>query len=147
MAQAAMAAGSAIQAVGAIRQGNANANMSEYNAQVADQNAALVQSQAAEAVRRQRIQSATQIGAMHAAYGASGVTADGSALDVLQSSAAKAELDALTIQNQGDIKATAYRNESSLDKYRAGNERIAGYFGGASALLSGGAQVASKGAY
>lgn len=137
MAEAASVAGKALGAVGDIRQGNSNANLADYNAQVANQNAALILNQGAEQERRARLQASKVIGGMRAAYGASGVTADGSAADVIRSSAANAELNALTIRNGAQIKATALQNEASLDYYRASNDRVSGYLGASGDLIGG----------
>lgn len=135
-------AGKGLAAVGDIRQGNANANVADYNAQVANQNAQIVLQQGAEQERRSRVQASMAIGAERAAYGASGVTADGSAADVIRSSAANAELNALTIRNGSQIKATALRNEASLDYYRASNDRVAGYMNAAGDLIGAGSKMA-----
>lgn len=142
MATAVMAAGTAMQAVGAIHQGNANAAISEYNANVANNSAAIVQQQGAEQERLARISASKQIGMMTASYGASGVTGDGSAEDVIRNSAANAELNALTLKSNTDIKATALKNEASLDYYRANNDRVSGYFNAFAGALGGGGKIA-----
>lgn len=142
MAQAAMAAGSGLSAVGDIAQGNQNANISDYNAQIANQSAAQAEAQGAEQARRALVQGNKVIGSESAAYGASGVGNSGSAMDVLRSSAANNELNALTIKNGADVKATAYQNEAALDQYRASNDTVAGYMNAAGALLGGGAKMA-----
>lgn len=141
MAAAVAFAGKGLAALGDLRQGNANANISEYNAQVANQNAGIVQAQGAEQERRARVQASKVMGGMSAAYGASGVGPTGSAMDVMRNSAANAELNALTIRNASDIKATALRNEAALDYYRAGNDRVAGYMNAASDLIAGGSKM------
>lgn len=143
MAAAAMAAGAGIQAVGAIQQGNSNASVASYNAQIANQNAGIVEAQGIEQERRSRVQSAKAIGGEQAAYGASGVSSDGSAMDVIRNSAANAELNALTIKNNADIKVTALQNEEALDYYRASNDRTSGYLNAASSLVGGSGKVAS----
>lgn len=143
MAQAAAAAGAGLNAVGAIQQGNSNANVASYNAAIANQNAAIVQAQGAEQERLSRIQSGKAIGGEQASYGASGVTGDGSAMDVIRNSAANAELNALTIKNNSDIKATALKNEAALDYYRASNDQVAGYMNAASDLIGGTGKVMS----
>ena len=72
-----------------------------------------------------------QIGQLRANYGASGVAIEGSPLDLLEQSARNAELDRLTIINQGALQATAYRNQAALDRSQ-----------GRSALASGGISAA-----
>jgi hypothetical protein len=138
MAEAAAVAGPIIGAVGALRQGNSNASMGEYNAQIADQNAQTVVAQGAEQARRSLINSAKFMGHQEAGYAASGVSG-GSAEYVMRNTAAQGELNALTLKNNAAIKATAYRNEAALDRFRGDNARTAGYFGAASGLLRGAA--------
>lgn len=143
MAAAAMAGGAAIGAVGSIGQGNANGNVADYNAQIANQNAATVEAQGAEQERRSLVNSNKVLGQEGAAYGASGVGSTGSAMDVMRNSAANGELNALTIKNQADVKATAYANEAALDQFRGSNDRTAGYLNAAAGLLGAGGKIAS----
>ena len=98
---------------------DAQAQASAYNAALAQQNAALTYQQAAEAERRYRVQARKDLGEIRARYGASGVTLDGSAMDVLMESARNAELNALTIRHEGDVKALAFTNEAALHKFTA----------------------------
>ena len=51
-------------------------------------------------------------------YAASGVSMEGSALDVLEFSAANAELDALTIRYESEMEARSYRKEADLERMR-----------------------------
>jgi hypothetical protein len=67
------------------------------------------QQAARENARRQSIEARKRIGLMRANYGASGVAIEGSALDVLEESAANAELDRLTILHGGTLDANRYR--------------------------------------
>lgn len=136
MAAAASLAGTGLQATGSIEQGNENASVANYNATIAQQNAGTVTAQGAEEARRSLINSNKVTGAAQANFGASGVAAGGSASDVLRSSAAQGELNALTIKNSAGIKATAYNNEAALDQYRAQNMAQAGQMKGASSILS-----------
>lgn len=97
----------------------------------ADQAADQAQQAARENARRQSIEARKRIGLMRANYGASGVAIEGSALDVLEESAANAELDRLTILQGGSIQAGRYR--------AAGNAAFAtGISGAASDLLGAG---------
>lgn len=112
--------GSITKIIGDQRQAKMDSQMAEYNAGVAEQNAQQVMAQADENARRSLMNSNKLMGSQAAGFGASGVSG-GSVLDVLQDTAQKGELDALTIKNQGAVKANAYRNEASLDYYRASN--------------------------
>lgn len=118
-------AGAGMQVIGSLRQAQMNSQMSEYNATVAEQNVQLVTQQANENARRALVNSNKVGGAEAAGFGASGVSGT-SALAVLQDTAAKGELDALTIKQQGAIKAAGYQNEANLDQYRASNELVSG---------------------
>lgn len=98
---------------------DAEAQAAEYNAGIADQNAVLTRQQYAEQERRYRDQSRLELGEIVARYGASGVTLDGSPMDVLEASARNAELNALTLRHEGEVKALAYTNDAALSRYQA----------------------------
>lgn len=132
------AAGSVVSAVGAVSQGNAADAAGRYNAQLAQQNAVLSRKQAREEERRFRVDTSKRIGAMRAAYGATGVTMDGSPMDVLESSLYTSELDALTIREGGRASAAAYESEATLARLQGRSARRAGYISAASELLRGG---------
>jgi hypothetical protein len=149
MSAAGIAAGAAglgalIGAAGSLQEGQAAAQAASYNAKIADQNAKLAEFQAAEEERRQRVLGRKEMGAIEAAIGASGAGADSlSFQDVFAESARNAELDALTIRYGGQIKAKAFREEARLARMGGKNAVTSSYYGAASSLLSGGAQVAS----
>lgn len=145
---AAILTGTAISAYGSIREGQAVDAASQYNAQVAENNALQAIDQATEEERRHRILARKQLGAMRAGYGASGIEVDGSALDVLEDSAATAERDALTIRYGGQVRAQGFRNEARLERFRGSNARTQSYLTAASTVLFGAAKAgdASSGA-
>lgn len=136
--------GSVMKIVGDQRQAKMDSQMAEYNATVADQNAQQVMAQANENARRSLVNSNKVMGAQQAGFGASGVSG-GSVLDVLQDTASKGALDALTIKNEGMVKATAYRNESSLDRYRASNYIDSGNIAAVGDAVGGGSKLAGMG--
>jgi hypothetical protein len=139
--------GGFVGAAGAKESAQAQANAQNYNAAIANQNAAFTEQETTEEVRRQGVLATQTIGQERASYGASGVSSTtGSALDVLQQSAKNAALDALTIQHSGDMKAWAYRSGAQLDKMGADQSLIAGDYGAVSAGL-GGASGAAKSIY
>lgn len=74
---------------------------------------------------------------MRAAYGASGVSLEGSPLDVLENSAAEAELDALTIRYKGKVGAMGSESEAATQRARASNAKTEGYYNAGTALLGG----------
>jgi hypothetical protein len=136
------AAGSGMQAAGAIQEGNAQYAASQYNIEVNNQNAQEARQQAAEEERRARVMSRKQIGQSRASIGASGIQLEGSPLDVLEESAATAELDALTIRHSGEVKALGFDRDSKLEAFKGKQARQAGYMKAASALISGGTKTA-----
>lgn len=141
-----IAAAATMKAIGSIRQGNAQSAAQEYNAQIADYNAGIVTQQSQENARRQRVANTKALGNIRASVGASGIEMDGSPLDVIEESARTAELDALSIEQQGATQAWGYQNSASLSRMNARNARKGGYWGAASALLGGAADAFSMGA-
>jgi len=135
-----MAIGTAVSVAGAMSSARAQANAANYNAAVASRNAAIARQQTAQDLETQQRQARMQIGAMRAAYGASGVTPEGSPLDVLEQSASAAELDAQNIKYRGELKALGYSEEASLDSSQAGSALAFGNQQSASALLTGATQ-------
>ena len=119
----------AISAVGAIKQGQDAQNAANYNASVAEQTSQ-------EQARRDAIQARMVIGQDRANYGASGVTTEGSPLDVLQQSAKMAELDKLTTIYAGATQAASYRAQGKA-------ARTASYFQAAGALAGGASKFSS----
>lgn len=134
-------AGSAVSAIGSIVQGQAASDAAGFNAQVAEQNATMTRQQGAEDERRFRVSAKKHLGDMRANYGASGIQLDGSALAILEESAATAELDALTIKHGANVRARAYEQEADLARYSGRQAKIGSYFGAGSSLLLGGAQA------
>lgn len=129
--------GIALPVFGKFQEARAARAAAEYNARMAEMNAIQAEQQAAAEEDRQRRLSYKQLSAMRAGYGAAGVSIEGSPLDVLEESAANAELDALTIRHAGQVRATAFRQEAALERMRGRAEYRAGLLGAASSLLSG----------
>ncbi len=114
----------------------------KYNAAMKERQATATIAQAQEDERRQRVEGTQAIGSIRAAVGASGVQLEGSALDVLESSAANAERDSLTVRHQGQMKAWALKSGASLDLYQGNQAVEAGKWASAGALLNGGTKIA-----
>lgn len=91
----------------------------EYNAGIADRNAGIARDQAAQDAEAQRRTNTQKLGSIRAGYGASGVTMEGSPLDVLQMSAYNAELDVQNIKYKGELRALGYEDTAGLDRMRA----------------------------
>lgn len=146
---AAVAAGTAalggvVGMAGALHEGEAGRLAGEYNANVALQNAEITRNQTKEEVRRQRVMARRNFGDIKASYGASGVSMDGSAMDVLMDSVATAEMDSLSKAYAGEMKARAFENEAAIEKFKGRVAKKAGYIGAASAGISAGNKIASQ---
>lgn len=135
MAWAAPVAG-VLGVIGALSQARSQRQAAEANAMQSYQNAQTVRAQAAAEEARQRRQFDLVLGRMRANYGASGVTPEGSPLDVLEMSVANAELDALATRYKGDLASTGYMNEYAQNKYQAKAATRTGYWRAATALVS-----------
>jgi hypothetical protein len=127
---------------------NNAAQAAEYNAAQAQQNAVVARQQAGASAEQQRMAATKHLGTMRASYGASGVTMEGSATDVLAESAGLAELDRLNILYGGELKAAGYEQTAALDRNRAAGLRqsassakSSGWGAAGAALIGGGLQA------
>ena len=118
----------AMSVIGTIQQAGAQRDAANYNAQVNQQNAAAATAQGAADEAQQRRLNVMRLGVMKAGYGASGVSMEGSPLDVLESSAAQAELDAQNIRYNATVKSIGYSNNATLDTARGEAAWKAGMF-------------------
>ena len=136
-ANSVMAGAYAVQALGSLLAGQAQAAAYEAKARLAQVNANIARQQGAAAADSQRRIAARQMGSMVANYGASGVQTDsGSPVDVLADSAAMATLDNLTIKYNAELKALGYQVESSMDLASAENARTSAVLNAAASGLS-----------
>lgn len=135
------AASTVISAVGAITDSQHAASADKYNASVAEQNSVAVQQQAESASLIQQEQAKKTIGTATANYGASGVTLDGSPMDVLANSASVAERDRQNIIYKGQLQAAGYQDQASLDRAAATNSLDQGYMKATGILISGGTKA------
>lgn len=131
------AIGTAVSVVGAFSQGRQSSDAAKYNAKLAEQNAVTARQQGAAQQEQQRKMAEKKIGSMAAAYSASGVSYEGSPLDVLAESAGNAELDYQTIKYNTELRAMGYNNTASLERSKASNAMTSGYMNAASSMLKG----------
>lgn len=136
MAPVLMVAGTAMSVLGQLQQAQTARAVGRYNQQLSERNAAIARDQtAAEIIRQQRTARRVQ-GAARAAYGASGVTMEGSPLDVLEDNATQAELDTLTLRYRGELRAQGYEQEGAMARFRGDQQARAGRMAAAGTLLS-----------
>jgi hypothetical protein len=132
-----MVGGAIISAYGQLYSGQAAKQAGEYNAAMSERNAMLARQKAAEDERVFRTQTRRKMGEMRAAIGASGVTTEGSPFEVLEDSAAQAEMDALRIRYSGEMQATNFMADAQLQRYQGSASQTGSYFGAAGSLLGG----------
>ena len=141
----------ALQAIGSIQQGNAQAAAYNTQAQGARYNAAVSREQAQQALRvssaqqmQQRREARQFLGRQRAMAAQAGVGMGGSTADVLERSETLAELDALNLAYEGLMRARGYNTQADLDDFaarayvgQAKSAKRAGAFGALGSLLSG----------
>ncbi len=126
----------AFNVVGALSSANAERKAQNFNAAVAERNATVARSSAAADAATQDREARRRIGAARAAYGAAGVQLEGSPLDVVEDSAAQAELDKMNILYKGELQAIGQTDTASLSRSRASSATTAGIFGAARGALA-----------
>lgn len=136
-----MGGGNLLSAFGTYSGGEADERIGKYNAAQERQDAQLELEQAAVDETRQRALSYKQLSSMRAGYGASGVTMEGSPLDVLEESSANAELDALLIRHGGAVRAQRHRAAAALAEYEGKARKHAATLSAGGQLLSGGGNI------
>lgn len=159
VAAAAALVSGVVGAVGAVSQANAeadalssSADIQEFNAQVAENDAIAARQSAEFEESRQRRRDKRILASQKAAFGAAGVTAEGSPLTVIQDSAEEGEIDALAIRYSGSIQearaksaAAAERASARATRVQAKNTRSGGLAKAGTSLLTGVSGVASSG--
>lgn len=136
-----MMAGAAMSAVGAIQQGQAQAQAANYNANLAERNARVVAQQTTAEVGLQRQEAARTQGSLIAGYAASGVTMEGSPSDVLRASITQAKLDEHTLIYKGDLQAMGLRETATLNRFQGQTAENQSYLNAASYLVGGAGQA------
>jgi hypothetical protein len=146
-----MIASAAISAVGSIQAGqaaqdqaNAAAQANQYNAKVKEMQAGIERQQANAREEQQRRKARQILGEQRAGIAQAGIGMMGSALDISEESATRAELDSLTIRYEGELAAKGMLADAVAERYEAGVNRMAGrnamtgaYLSAGSAILSG----------
>lgn len=138
IAQIGTALGGAAGATGSVMQGFAAKQQAEYNASVAEAHAAAARAQAALDESTSRKKSAMLLGTIRARAAANTGEVSGSALDVLADSAAEAELEALTLRYQGEVRARAMESEAAIERKRGKSAVLEGFVGAGTRLLTAG---------
>lgn len=136
-------AGGAMEAVGAITEGNAIAGAERRNAAIQQQNKIIADDTRKINIRTAEIDAEDKrrenrrtLASIRAAYGASGIELTGSPLDVLRDTAAEIELDAGRIESEGRarnregaLEMLGYETETGNSLMAADNAQTAGMIG------------------
>lgn len=130
------AIGAAVSVVSAISQANQQKKAANYNAAMAQQQAVAAQQQAAAQADMQRRRANIQMGKMEANYAASGLSMEGSPMEIMEQSARDAQLDQMNIIYGGGLRATGYQNTAALETAAGKNAQTSGYLKAGSTLLS-----------
>jgi hypothetical protein len=152
-------AGTGISAYSQYKQGQATqtanymqAQIYDYNSDIALQNAATERQIGYDEARKRRIQAISNMGSQKAAMAASGIDINqGSAVDLVADTAAFGELDALTElynSERGAVnyerQATDFRNQATLSRMSGKNAYTSGIISGLGTGLTGVSQVAGR---
>ena len=132
-----MVAGAALSAYGAYQQGQAKKAASQYNAELRERDATIAHQQAEADVDIFRRRAAQTHGSIVAGYGASGVTLEGSPIDVLAMSQENAAMDEQIIRYKGNLKAMGYHDSAALERLSGESAERQGTLNAASQFLMG----------
>lgn len=100
------------------RENMAAANISEYNARTAENEALRAENEAREKARRIRLDNQRLFAAQRARYGAAGVTSEGSPLQVMADSAASGETAVADAIYDGDARRQGLLAQSQIERYK-----------------------------
>ena len=136
LATSLLIAGTAASVGGQISAGQKQSQAEKFNASISDQQAESVLQQGTRQANLQRRRGESFVSTQRARYGASGVTASGSPLEVMAQTAEDVEYDALMTEWESKTKAQYYKAEAE-NRRRAGKKAITdSYIGAGMTLLT-----------
>lgn len=130
-------AGTVLSAYSQYEQGQSQKEWSEYNAAIAERDAAASRQTAEYEATEKRKETQRLLGRQRALYGKAGVTLEGSPLLMMEETASEGEIDALMIEREGKLRSQHYRSEAALSKQKGRAAARAGYWGAGTTLLTG----------
>lgn len=128
----------------AIVSGTQANNIAQYNAQIQEQNAAASKQAANAQAAAKRLDLQRLQGSQIARLAVSGGSFEGTALDIISTTASQSEYDILNIMHNGEIQNTNYRNEANILRYQGQNSQKAGYMQAGTTLLNGAASIGTS---
>lgn len=139
-------AATGVTALGQIAAGQAAADAASTNARAMRAEADIARQQGNAREEAQRRRAREVLGQQRAAIGQAGIGWGGSASDVLEASAAAAELDALNVRYESELQARGLLNQASLTEWEGKQAKRASRVAAASTILGGAANYFGKGA-
>jgi hypothetical protein len=130
-----MIASTAMQAVGAIQQGNAANAAAQANARQYEAQAAIRRQNAAAKDDQVRRDARAKIGSQLAASAEAG---GGINADALRSSIYDAEMDSSVVRYEGELEAAGLNDQAAMARWEGKQRKQAGYLNAAGAVLNGG---------
>jgi len=143
MAQALIIVGTIVGIAGTMQAAKQQAQMHQYNAEAARQEAEYRKQAAAAEVEDHRHRVAKMQGKNRAIYGKSGVLMEGTPLEVMQENEMESLLDEKRIIHTGEYQANRAEQEAVMEGMRAKYAKTEGIARSASLLASGAASYAS----
>ena len=139
-----MAVSTAMSAVGAIRQGNADDAAARAQAQATEQQAQGVRNRAQFEIAQERRAQRQALGQQVAQLGGQGTALIGQPIDLLADNAKQAELALQAIRFEGEIAARNQENQAALTRFGGRQARREGFFSAGTELLSGATRIAQN---
>lgn len=144
-----------VGAIGSMQEANATARAENYNADVAERNRVIADQNRKQAITTANIEAEDKrrenrrvLSSIVNAYGSSGLTLEGSPLDVLEDTATEQSLDVRRIEYEGRARARENaiqmidsEEEATLHRMRAKTSRAAGFLRAGGSLIRGGSQA------
>lgn len=137
--------GTGLEVAGILMQGNAEKKAANYNAAILESNADQATREAGAREEAQRRDAAFQLGRQRAAIAQSGGGFGGSAADVMRQSASLAELDALNIRYEGDLRRRGLLAEAGMSRWQGKMAKKASYLKATTTLVKGATDYGSAG--
>ena len=131
------AGGGTMSFLGGLEAAEAAEEAGEYNAQTAEEKARIARWEGNLQVRAQQRTAAKVLGTARATYANSGVqSGEGSALDILQESAANAAFDKIMIETDTNIKVAGLTSQAAISRYEGSVRKTSGQLSAAGSLLT-----------
>ena len=140
-----MAAGTAVSAYSAYQQGKMQRDLNEYNAKIAENNKILADRQYAIDYRENEKRYRRLLGKQRVGYAKSGVTMEGSVIDVIEDSALANAWEVAKMKYNRDVKKAGYTASAAKSRFVGESAYYTGKMNAAGTLLTGGTETYNYG--